>query len=144
MRIKDFIKRLFRKEDGDMVLLGHLQVCEDVMTSVYHNRRIDKYYLSIRLFQFDDKEKYLILDVSPDDILKHMNGDIGLLYFTMNRKGYLYDHTEHISLKTENMVPISNEECRELFYDSSVENRFNKDFAYKSVSLKQYLINLLN
>lgn len=131
------------KPHDDFVLIGHLQVMDEPLSSLYADRVSGKYFLSVRLYEKINDRSYLFSEVVPELVLKYMNGQLGLktLFETEPSFYYLVDGLYVLSLK--NFLPLSQEEsCKRLSADGSLDDIFDIHLAYRSASLKKYLTNL--
>lgn len=125
------------------VLIEHLQVSDEPLSSLYADRESGKYYLSVRLYEDMVGKSYLFLEVTPDLVLKYMNRQIGLKVLCKMKTSFYYRADGHYISSINNLLPLSQEEgCRKLSVDGSLDDMYDIHLAYRSVNLKNYLARL--
>ncbi len=131
------------KRHDEFVLIGHLQVMDEPLSSLYADRLNGKYFLSVRLYEDIDDESYLFSEVVPELVLKYMSGQLGLKTLFESEPSFYYRVEGRRVLDFKNFLPLSREEgCKRLLEDGSLDDMYDKQLAYRSVNLKNYLTNL--
>ena len=125
-----------------MKLIGHLQVLDEPLSSLYADMDTGKYFLFVRVYEDTDDDTYVLSEVRPSSVLNYMNGVIGLRSMFENTHTYYYRHTNRKELCSSDMQPLAIEQVRIKLECDGLEDAFDKTLAYRSVSLKHYLINL--
>ena len=130
------------RQNNDMILIGHLQVMDKPLSSLYSERETGKFFISVRLYEDNDDESYMFTEIAPISVLKYMDGQIGLKEIFCMVPSFYYRKNNHRYLSMKFFQPLSLEEsCRKLINEGSLDDMFDKNLAYKSVSLKNYLRN---
>ena len=65
-------------QNNDMILVGHLQVMDKPLSSLYSERKTGKFFISVRLYEGNDDESYMFTEIAPISVLKYMDGQLGL------------------------------------------------------------------
>lgn len=131
------------KQHDEFVLIEHLQVLNEPLSSLYADSKSGKYFLSVRLYENIKDKSYLFLEVVPELILKYMNGQIGLKKLFKTKPSFYYRVDGQHILSLVNFLPISQEEsCKRLSTNSSLDDMYDIHLAYRSSNLKNYLRNL--
>lgn len=131
------------KQHDEFVLIEHLQVLNEPLSSLYADSKSGKYFLSVRLYENIKDKSYLFLEVVPELILKYMNGQIGLKKLFKTKPSFYYRVDGQHILSLVNFLPISQEEsCKRLSTNSSLDDMYDIHLAYRSANLKNYLRNL--
>lgn len=131
------------KQHEEFVLIEHLQVMDEPLSSLYADRKSGKYFLSVRLYENIEYESYLFSEVVPELILKYMSRQLGLKTLFETKPSFYYRVDGQHGLNPKNFIPLSQEEsCKRLFADGSLDDMYDIHLAYRSTNLKKYLINL--
>lgn len=126
----------------NFVLLGHLQVFDEPLSSLYSETNSKKLYLFVRLFNEDDQESYVLCDISPIMVVSYMDGKIGLDEIFSKNQTYYYEKKNE-ELAFSDFSFIENNKAVEFLKMDGLDDYFDKSLSYKSVPLKQYLCNTL-
>ena len=130
-------------QHDDFILIGHLQVMDEPLSSLYADRLSGKYFLSVRLYEDIDDESFLFSEVVPELVLKYMSGQLGLKTLFETETSFYYRVEGRHVLHFKNFLPLSREEgCKRFLEDGSLDDMYDKQLAYRSVNLKNYLTNL--
>jgi len=130
-------------QHDDFILIGHLQVMDEPLSSLYTDRLNGKYFLSVRLYEDIEDESFLFSEVVPELVLKYMSGQLGLMALFETEPSFYYRVEGRRVLHFKNFLPLSREEgCKRLLEDGSLDDMYDKQLAYRSVNLKNYLTNL--
>lgn len=131
------------KQHDEFVLIGHLQVMDEPLSSLYADRESGKYFLSVRLYEKIKDKSYLFSEVVPELVLKYMSGQLGLKTLFETEPSFYYRVDGQYVLSLRNFLPLSQEEsCKRLSADGSLDDMYDIHLAYRSTSLKKYLTNL--
>lgn len=131
------------KQHDEFVLIEHLQVLDEPLSSLYADRKSGKYFLSVRLYENIKDKSYLFSEVVPELVLKYMNGQLGLKALFKTKPSFYYRVDGQHVLSLINFLPLSQEEsCKRLSTDGSLDDMYDTHLAYRSANLKNYLRNL--
>lgn len=128
--------------NDSMKLIGHLQVMDEPLSSLYYECKIGRFFISIRLYEDNDVESYMFAEITPKSVLEYMNGKLGLKDIFCVVPSFYFSMSNTCSLSLESLQPLSLEDSCRLFTDeASLGDMFDINLAYKSVSLKNCLRN---
>lgn len=131
------------KQHDEIVLIEHLQVMDEPLSSLYADRKSGKYFLSVRLYENIEDKSYLFSEVVPKLVLKYMSGQLGLKTLFETEPSFYYRVDGQHVLSLRNFMPLSREEsCKRLSADGSLDDMYDIHLAYRSTNLKKYLTNL--
>lgn len=131
------------KQHDEIVLIEHLQVMDEPLSSLYADRKSGKYFLSVRLYENIEDKSYLFSEVVPELVLKYMSGQLGLKALFETKPSFYYRVDGKHVLSLRNFLPLSKEEsCKRLSTDGSLDDMYDIHLAYRNVNLKKYLTNL--
>lgn len=131
------------KQYSEFVLIEHLQVMDEPLSSLYADRESGKYFLSVRLYEDIEEESYLFSEVVPELVLKYMGRQLGLRALFEAETSFYYRTNNQQVLSLTNFTPLSREESyRRLSAEGSLDDMYDLHLAYRSAFLKRYLTNL--
>lgn len=131
------------KQYSEFVLIEHLQVMDEPLSSLYADRESGKYFLSVRLYEDIEEESYLFSEVVPELVLKYMGRQLGLRALFEAETSFYYRTTNQQVLSLTSFTPLSREESyRRLSAEGSLDDMYDIHLAYRSAYLKRYLTNL--
>ena len=131
------------KQHDEFILIGHLQVMDEPLSSLYAELASGKYFLSVRLYEDTEDKSYLFSEVVPELVLKYMNGQLGLTTLFETRPTFYYRVNNLNTISSKDFIPLSKQEsCRKLLADGSLDEMYDNHLAYRSINLKRYLTNL--
>lgn len=122
-------------------LVNHLQVYDEVLSSLYRDSISGKYYISVRIYEEDPEDSFILTEVSLQDVLEYMEGRKGLKKIFGNHSSYylvLGKRKEEITVKD-----VKSEYVNELLGQDAIDDLFNPVFAFKSAVFKQYIQKLI-
>lgn len=123
------------------ILVGHLQVLEVPLSSLYTNKHNDRYYMAVRVFEEIDNE-YVLSEVLPKEVLDYMDGKIGLMEIFTQNKTYSFIK-KRSDLSERGMKPIAAKEAGEMLQEDGLEDLYDKNLSYNSWAIKSYLRKLV-
>lgn len=127
-------------KSDDMILVGHLQVMDEPLSSLYSVRKSGKFFISIRLYEDNEEKSYMFAEIAPKSVLEYMNGQLGLKEIFCVVPSFYFRKNNAQSLSIESLQRLSLEDsCRMFANEASLGDLFDNNLAYKSVSLKNYL-----
>ncbi len=130
------------KQNDDMILIGHLQVMDEPLSSLYYEHKSSKFFISIRLYEDNEEESYMFAEIAPKSVLDYMNGQLGLKEIFCVVPSFYFRRSNTQNLSMDSFQPLSIEDSYRMFTDeASIGDMFDNNLAYKSVSLKNYLRN---
>ena len=131
------------KQPEEFVLIEHLQVTDEPLSSLYANSENGKFFISVRLDENIECESYLFSEVVPELVLKYMNRQLGLKALFESEPSFYYRVQGQQVLSLKDFFPLSYEEsCRRLSADGSLADMYDIHLSYRSVNLKKFLSNL--
>lgn len=119
-------------------LLGHLQVLDEPLSSLYADRNSGVLYLFVRLFEETSVSTFLLTEVTPLQVMDYMEGRLGLKGIFGQNKSYYYEEV-HVTLDAADFLPLTKAKAREKLSSDGLDDKFDMQLAYRSVPLKQYL-----
>ena len=129
-------------KNSNINLIGHLQIMEEPLSSLYTDRKRGVYYLFVRIFENTELATYILSEVSPSLVIDYIEGKIGLRNIFSNNKSFYYKHKSDC-LDSNHFIPISiSAACNKLAEDG-LNDKFDIHLAHKSVPLKLYLRKLV-
>ena len=66
------------KRNEDIILVGHLQVLDEALSSLYSDRRSGQYFLFVRVYEDNDDNTFVLTQVQPSLVLDYIDGKVGL------------------------------------------------------------------
>lgn len=126
----------------DFLLVGHLQVMEEPLSSLYTDSISGKFFLFVRICEGLTDDAFILSEVKPASVLEYMNGHLGLKSIFSNSPTYYYKRGEETSLASNLFSPLSQKQAVSRINDEYPNDMFDRRLAYRSVSLKNYLKNL--
>lgn len=123
-------------------LVGHLQVMEEPLSSLYVDKQTDTYYLTVRTFVKSEEPIYMISQVDPSIVVAYMEHQIGLRSIFEANAVFEYKKLLNHPLCTKEITPVDKKKVSALLDNDFVEDLFNESLAYKSYALKKYLLKI--
>ena len=123
-------------------LLGHLQVLEEPLLSLYIERESGLMYLFVRLFEKDNVNTYLLSEVTAQQVVDYMERRLGLKGIIEHGKPYYYRKDGTILTKKE-FQPLSKKLAYKKLGEDGLEDLFDRQLSYRPIPLKQYLKELV-
>ncbi len=119
-------------------LVGHLQVLDEPLSSLYTDCSSGLYYLFVRLFEDTQFSTFVLTEVTPHEVVDYMEGRIGLRGMFSHGASYYYqNHGEE--LRTSDFKRLSSANAFKKLKLDGLEDNFDRHLAYRMVPLKQYL-----
>lgn len=122
-----------------LYLVGHLQVMDEPLASLYVDHTTGRYYLLVRLYVNVMKPTFLVAHVSLFQVLKYMRQEIGLKDIFNHSDAYLFSSMNLTIFSSSMLVPLQRAKALELLKKDDVDNMFDKHLSYKYVALKNYI-----
>lgn len=126
------------RKNEEFQLVGHLQVMEEPLSSLYLDKVSGLLYLFVRVFENTGKSSYILTMVSPLQVVDYMEGRIGLHGIFNNGKSYYYQHRNNV-LNTSNFKLLAPDKVDEKLESDGLNDKFDSRLSYRMVPLKQYL-----
>lgn len=123
----------------DFYLVGHLQVMDEPLSSLYVDHANGRYYIFVRLYVNAIKPTYLVSEVSLIMVQRYMKQEIGLTDIFSCSQAYLFTASDKSEFSLSMLVPLGKDKALNLLKDDGVEDLFDKYFSYKYVALKNYI-----
>ena len=103
------------KKNEDFILVGHLQVLDEALSSLYSDRNSGQFFLFVRVYEDEDDNTFVLAQVQPSVVLDYIDGKVGLKQIFSLSPSY-----------------------RKL-QDDGLDDTFNIALADNSVGIKNYL-----
>lgn len=127
------------KKNEDFILVGHLQVLDEALSSLYSDRNSGQFFLFVRVYEDEDDNTFVLTQVQPSVVLDYIDGKVGLKQIFSLSPSYYYKQVVRNSLRKEDFVPIDNMEVDRKLQDDGLDDTFNIALADNSVGIKNYL-----
>lgn len=129
-----------KKMNEDFILVGHLQVMDEALSSLYSDRTNGKFFLFVRIYEDCDDNTYLLSEVLPSAIIDYMDGKIGLKQIFSFNPSFYYKRTTQPTLYRKDFQTINAEEAHtKLLESSSLDDFFSMSLACDCSTIKNYL-----
>lgn len=122
-----------------LYLVGHLQVMDEPLASLYVDHASGRYYLFVRLYVNVIKPTFLVAQVSLYQIQKYMRKEFGLNDIFSHSNTYLFSATNLLDFSSSMLLPLQRAKALELLKKDEVDDLFDKHLSYKYVALKNYI-----
>lgn len=127
------------KKNEDFILVGHLQVLDEALSSLYSDRNSGQFFLFVRVYEDENDNTFVLTQVQPSVVLDYIDGKVGLKQIFSLSPSYYYKQVVRNSLRKEDFVPIDNMEVDRKLQDDGLDDIFNIALAANSVGIKNYL-----
>lgn len=129
-------------KNENISLLGHLQVLDEPLSSLYADRTRGVLYLFVRLFEETSVSTFVLTEVTPVQVMDYMEGRLGLSSIFGKSRSYYYEEI-HMTLDAADFLPLTKAKAREKLSCDGLDDKFDMQLAYRSVPLKQYLRSIM-
>lgn len=128
-----------KKKNEDFILVGHLQVLDEALSSLYSDRKSGQYFLFVRVYEDDNDNTFVLTQVQPSVVLDYIDGKVGLKQIFSLSPSYFYKQVVQNCMRRENFVPIDNQKVDRKLQDDGLDDTFNMALANNSVGIRNYL-----
>ncbi len=128
-----------KKKNEDFILVGHLQVLDEALSSLYSDRKSGQYFLFVRVYEDDNDNTFVLTQVKPSVVLDYIDGKVGLKQIFSLSPSYFYKQVVQSCMRREDFVPIDNQEVDRKLQDDALDDTFNMALANNSVGIRNYL-----
>ncbi len=128
-----------KKKNEDFILVGHLQVLDEALSSLYSDRKSGQYFLFVRVYEDDNDDTFVLTQVQPSVVLDYIDGKVGLKQIFSLSPSYFYKQVVQNCMRREDFVPIDNQEVDRKLQDDGLDDTFNMALANNSVGIRNYL-----
>lgn len=128
-----------KKKNEDFILVGHLQVLDEALSSLYSDRKSGQYFLFVRVYEDDNDNTFVLTQVQPSVVLDYIDGKVGLKRIFSLSPSYFYKQVVQSCMRREDFVPIDNQEVDRKLQDDGLDDTFNMALANNSVGIRNYL-----
>lgn len=128
-----------KKKNEDFILVGHLQVQDEALSSLYSDRKSGQYFLFVRVYEDDNDNTFVLTQVQPSVVLDYIDGKVGLKQIFSLSPSYFYKQVVQSCMRREDFVPIDNQEVDRKLQDDGLDDTFNMALANNSVGIRNYL-----
>lgn len=126
------------EKNNNFELIGHLQVMEEPLSSLYADKVSGNMYIFVRIFEDMDNASFVLSEVSPSIVVDYMDGKVGLKSIFSNHKAYYYVY-QNKQLSLSDFRPLTNEDATSRLSMDGLDDMYDRTLSYRSVPLKQYL-----
>ena len=127
------------KENEDFVLVGHLQVLDEALSSLYTERVSGRYFLFVRIYEDNDDDTFVLAQVRPSTVIDYIDGKVGLKRIFALSPSFYYKHRGGAGLHQRDFVPIAHNEVGRMLQEDGLDDLFSTALACNSVGIKDYL-----
>ena len=128
-----------KKKNEDFILVRHLQVLDEALSSLYSDRKSGQYFLFVRVYEDDNDNTFVLTQVQPSVVLDYIDGKVGLKQIFSLSPSYFYKQVVQNCMRREDFVPIDNQEVDRKLQDDGLDDTFNMALANNSVGIRNYL-----
>lgn len=128
-----------KKKNEDFILVGHLQVLDEALSSLYSDRKSGQYFLFVRVYEDDNDNTFVLTQVQPSVVLDYIDGKVGLKQIFSLSPSYFYKQVVQNCMRREDFVPIDDQEVDRKLQDDGLDDTFNMALANNSVGIRNYL-----
>lgn len=128
-----------KKKNEDFILVGHLQVLDEALSSLYSDRKSGQYFLFVRVYEDDNDNTFVLTQVLPSVVLDYIDGKVGLKQIFSLSPSYFYKQVVQNCMRREDFVPIDNQEVDRKLQDDGLDDTFYMALANNSVGIRNYL-----
>ncbi len=126
--------------NDEFILVGHLQVLDEALSSLYSDRQSGKLFLFVRIYEDCDDSTFLLSEVHPSVVLDYIERKIGLKQIFSHSPSYYYKRTEHMrTLYRKDFITIGLDEVNSKLHDGSLDDLFSSKLACNSIGIKRYI-----
>lgn len=118
-------------------LIGHLQVIDEPLVSLYTNLRDNRLYLFVRNYEYDGA--FILAEVKASDVLEYFENKLGLKSLFNSRIGYSYLSQEGRLLSSNDFTPINNKEKERFLNNVQPFDMFDEMYGLDEVFTRHYL-----
>lgn len=130
------------KRIEDFKLIGHLQVMDVPLTSLYAESISGKYFLFVRVDEESDLDSFILSEVSPSVVLEYMSGTLGLKNIFETHSVYYYHKDSEMGLEYNKFKPLSQQQALSKLSTDALSDRYDRTLAYRSAAMRNYLAQL--
>lgn len=123
-------------------LVGHLQVMDEPLLSLYIDNVSGLFYLFVRLFEKTSFSTFVLTEVTPHEVVDYMEGRVGLRGMFSHGASYYYQNKGE-ELRTSDFKRLTSAKTYEKLGSDGLEDKFDSHLSYRTVPLKQYLKTLV-
>lgn len=126
------------EKNEDFRLVGHLQVMDEPLSSLYIDKVSGLLYLFVRVFEDSDVSAFVLTVVSPLQAVYYMEGRVGLQGIFSNGKSYYYRHINNV-VRSSCFELLPPEKVSGKLESCGLGDKFDSRLSYRTVPLKQHL-----
>lgn len=130
------------KRTEEFKLIGHLQVMDVPLTSLYAESISGKYFLFVRVDEVAELDSFILSEVSPSVVLEYMDGILGLKNIFESHPVFYYHHENESGLEYKLFKPLTNVQALDKLSSDTLSDYYDRSLAYRSATMKNYLSQL--
>lgn len=124
-----------KKENNILELVGHLQVTDQPLLSLYVTQGGDTLFFFYRL----KKNEYYLTEVTPTEVIAYLDDKMGLLQIFMASDDYLYHHKSSHAAATSDFISVDEAKRNELQRRIRNFDMYDDLFGLDEIKVRHYL-----
>ena len=126
--------------NDEFKLVGHLQVLDEALSSLYSSQQGGKLFLFVRIYEDCDDSTFLLSEVRPSIVIDYIERKVGLKQIFSHSPSYYYKRKENMhTLYSKDFISIGVEEVYSKLLDGSLDDLFSYELACNSIGIKRHL-----
>lgn len=121
-------------------LVGHLQVLDEPLASLYVNMADGCMYCFVRIYDENSDDALFVLSlVDASEMMDYMEGRVGLSGLFSDNQNYYFNASHHDKLSYLYFEPRDKQTVLNLLTKGGLKDRYDKSLGYRRTSLMRYL-----
>lgn len=116
-------------------LVGHLQVIDQPLLSLYVSQSGDALFFFYRL----RINEFYLTEVSANEVIEYLDERLGLVEIFSESKDYLYHHRSKRYARTSDFVPVDGDRRSALQIEMKVFDKYDDVFGLDEIKVRHYL-----
>ena len=126
-----------KKENNNRLeLVGHLQVTDQPLLSLYVTQSGDALFFFYRL----KRNEYYLTKVTPSEVIAYLDEKIGLLQIYMASDDYMYHHKSRHAAATTDFITIDDVKRNELQHCIESFNMYDDLFGLDEIKVRHFIM----
>lgn len=126
---------MMKKKNNRLELVGHLQVTDQPLLSLYVTQAGDALFFFYRL----KRNEYYLTKVKPNDVIAYLDEKMGLLQIFMASDDYVYHHKSRHTAATSDFIRIDESRRIELQHQIESFNMYDDLFGLDEIKVRHYI-----
>ena len=124
-----------KEKNNKLELVGHLQVIDQPLLSLYVTQSGDALFFFYRL----KKNEYYLTKVKPSDVIAYLDEKMGLLQIFMASDDYVCHHKSRHAAVTTDFITIDDAKRNELQHCIESFNMYDDLFGLDEIKVRHYI-----